>query len=154
MTTLTFSLAVFCSEINELIAEEKLHLAYIHNTDHNQKCYYFSHLTSEEDDDGSIKKNSRQDKKNWVKKIDYKNLSEESIMVLLDELNNLYASEDGKKYQKRHLTETILSMTRHGCVLSQEGNLWKFWVGYKNEIEENLVEEEIQFNQMERLNIN
>jgi hypothetical protein len=151
MTSLTFSLAILCKEINELVEENKLTLSYYEDEDCGCKSYFFTHLDEIiEDQNGeevvdSISREKRLDKKNHVDKIDYHNINFESaITVFIDELRVLFDTEQGRLYQKGELTTLVLIAVHHGYDLFENEHLWRIEAEYKDFELEKLVDKERQ----------
>jgi hypothetical protein len=149
MTSLTFSLAVLCKEINELCEEHKLTLSYYKDEDYGCKSYFFTHLDEYvEDQNGEevidyVSREKRQDKQNLVSKIDYHNINnEEAITVFIDELCLLFDRE--KLYKRGDLTNLVLIAVNHGYDLFQNEHLWRIEAEYKDSELEKIVDIERQ----------
>src|SRR5271156_3450863 len=120
MTSLTFSMAMFCDELNDLITENKLRVVYCKDYFYECKSYLFTHLKENPDeDDGKddiklFKKQNkaRKNKKYLVDKIDYHKINENNFFLLVDELKLLF--EFDGKYKKGKLTTIICMICKNG----------------------------------------
>lgn len=137
--SLTFSLNVFCSEINDLVKENKLSLVYIYDNDFGTKCYLFSDLDSVE----IVNEKERKDEKNKVDKIDYRNMNEMSIRALIDDLTMLFLT---KKYKQRFITTLIMNISKYGYKICKNINgFWEISSEYYNYENEQLIKEEREY---------
>jgi len=137
MTSLTFSMAMFCKEINDMINENKLSIAYFFDKTYDCKSYYFTHLK----DDDEETNQGRIDKTNLVKEIDYHNMNSVNFSALIDELDLLYISAS---YIKGDITNLIFQVIRENYDIEKEDHLYKIYRNDENELVEKEKEEHLK----------
>lgn len=147
MASLSFSMALFCKELNELIKENEFKIVYCKDYGYECKSYFFTHLEEKVDDSEDkevIEKynKNRKNKKYLVDEIDYHKVTLHSFPALLDELNLLF--EHSPKLEKGGLTTMIMIITKHGFEeLIKDGNLYKIESEFNDTEKEKDEDEEV-----------
>lgn len=130
---ITFTLEQVANELNTYFNKNKIKIVYFE--DNIRNCFVYRRHTSINDEDISTAEleeyeNRRDDEKNIVEKIDYKNLTLDNLLILLKEDINDNSEDDGE-YNRPLLLDLLYNYYTVKSVIVKDNEKYHLYIDYK-----------------------